>query len=381
MFKIRIPILIFLLILSPLALAQNPKLKVGIILPLSGYLSDYGASSKNFIEMAFVEYPELKDLIELKYEDSAYDTPTAITAYRKLVSADKVDVIYAFGSKILEGIAPLANTDGVPFFSPEMNGGFASKYHTTFMFVNDIGEFSRSMLHGLREKGYKKILMIRNDNQFCNTWVDGILNNTKNGETAIDYLAVLPGTLDFKTNLLKLRKEQFDALGLFLLPGTQRAFISQLNTYKLKYPLFGSDGLTFKDENKGYYNVIEGALTTALYLPETFYARYVKQYGYNSSITYSVQAYRFAVLMGYISKSLTENMKLDTDQLVRLSKSFSPESMVAKDEVESKAVLSYKFKISGDAKNSSIKTFSYPIANYEIHNGEIVLKQVFNSPD
>lgn len=381
MLKQKLLIFIFLVLLSQHALAEKPKLKVGLILPLSGFLSDYGTSSKNFVDMAFEDYPELKDSVEVIYEDSAYDTKVAITAYRKLVSSDRVDVVYAFGAKMLEGIAPLAERDNIPFFSAEMDGNFASKYSTTFMFINDIGEFSRVMLAGIRERGYKKFLLIKNENQFHNTWVNGIIKNTKEGETAIDYLSVLPGTTDFRTNLLKLKKEKFDALGLFLLPGTQRALVSQLSAFKLKYSLFGGDCVSFKEENKGYYHVVEGALTTALYMPESFTKRYVDKYGYNSSITFSVQAYRFPVLMGYISKSLGEDSTVNTGKILELSKNFTPALMKALNPDEAEQVMSYTFKTSAKQDQSSSKSFSFPIANYEIKSGEMVLKNVFRSPE
>lgn len=85
----------------------NNKIKVGVILPLSGQYASFGESVKNSMEMS------LKDLqnnnIELIFEDDQYDSVKALSAYNKLQSVDNVDIVVGLVSPTLEVVKPKIN--------------------------------------------------------------------------------------------------------------------------------------------------------------------------------------------------------------------------------------------------------------------------------
>ena len=87
--------------------SNNGKIKVGVILPLSGQYASFGESVKNSMELS------AKDLqnknVELVFEDDQYDSAKALSAYNKLKSVDNVDLVVGLVSPTLEVVKPVIN--------------------------------------------------------------------------------------------------------------------------------------------------------------------------------------------------------------------------------------------------------------------------------
>ncbi len=106
-------------------LESKNTIKVGALLILSGDFAKYGEASKNAIEIAVFDYnsrPSVtsgKDLkVEVIYEDTHADPKTAVSAYQKLVSFDKVDVIVGPLLQVeMSAIESLVKKEGIPVFS------------------------------------------------------------------------------------------------------------------------------------------------------------------------------------------------------------------------------------------------------------------------
>ena len=78
--------------------AQTDKLKVAAIFPMSGAQSTYGEESLNGIEMALEDLKKsdaaLAAKIEVIKEDEKSSPIDAATAVKKVLSVDKVDVVF-----------------------------------------------------------------------------------------------------------------------------------------------------------------------------------------------------------------------------------------------------------------------------------------------
>lgn len=99
----------------------NAPIKVGALLILSGDFAQYGESSKVAMEIAVDRYnadPEHTRKVEVVFEDTKADPKTAVSAYQKLVSFDKVDIIVGPQLQVeMAAIDPLVKQDGIPMFS------------------------------------------------------------------------------------------------------------------------------------------------------------------------------------------------------------------------------------------------------------------------
>jgi ABC-type branched-subunit amino acid transport system substrate-binding protein len=78
-------IFLSLFIFSNLLWAEaHEKLKVGLVLPLTGKAADYGFAIKNCIDLAQRDRPELFNNITFIYEDAAYEPRLAVSSLNKL---------------------------------------------------------------------------------------------------------------------------------------------------------------------------------------------------------------------------------------------------------------------------------------------------------
>jgi branched-chain amino acid transport system substrate-binding protein len=94
--------------------AEDNLVKIGIIAPLSGEGSTYGASMKRGFDLAMQNESNIK----LIYEDSHFESKLAISAIEKLISIDNVKIIYGeAASGVTASIAPIADKNKVILFS------------------------------------------------------------------------------------------------------------------------------------------------------------------------------------------------------------------------------------------------------------------------
>ncbi len=102
-------IFLLLLTLIPLA-AQAEPIKIGVILPLTGDFAFFGEQAKEGLEIALQEINKDQKQVEVIYEDEKCLPKNAVTAFKKLVTIDKVKYLIgpACTGAIL-GMAPLAN--------------------------------------------------------------------------------------------------------------------------------------------------------------------------------------------------------------------------------------------------------------------------------
>ncbi|HEX2649304.1 MAG TPA: ABC transporter substrate-binding protein [Burkholderiales bacterium] len=104
--------------LSPLnrAFAQSQKLKVGMLLPLSGYLGFIGQSCKKGSDLAPGVIKEMLGVdVELMYADFETNVDTARTRAERLIQEGANVLVGPFDSGAAVAIAQVAEQRGVPF--------------------------------------------------------------------------------------------------------------------------------------------------------------------------------------------------------------------------------------------------------------------------
>ena len=109
-------VLVILIIIVGISFAVNwnkndsksdTKIKVGVILPLSGDYAVLGESVKNSMQLSYNELE--KKNVELIYEDGGFNSVKAVSAYKKLQDIDNVDIVIGLDSPTLESIKPVIN--------------------------------------------------------------------------------------------------------------------------------------------------------------------------------------------------------------------------------------------------------------------------------
>ena len=87
--------------------ALNNKIKVGVVLPLSGQYASFGESVKNSMELSAKDLPNKN--VELVFEDGQYNSAKGLSAYDKLQTVDNVDLVVGLDSPTLEVLKPKVN--------------------------------------------------------------------------------------------------------------------------------------------------------------------------------------------------------------------------------------------------------------------------------
>ena len=102
----RLFLLCFIVIPTAFAAPKTPKLKVGMILPLSGHYAAIGQDTKRGVEVALTELGE--GVLEVSYGDSQTEPRRAISEFQQMVDVEGVQGVFAFRGPIGMALNPLS---------------------------------------------------------------------------------------------------------------------------------------------------------------------------------------------------------------------------------------------------------------------------------
>lgn len=189
---------------------DSEKIKVGVILPLSGeYGTAFGEAVRNSIEMS-VNDLQIKN-VEIVYEDGGFDTAKVLSAYNKLQSFDDVDIVIGLDSPTLEAIKPIINkTDELMLTigneaSIEKDNVFEVIPWATALF-KDLGKAVSGK--------YEKVAIV-----YASDWALAAPNKAQfiEGLGHKNYIEIpIASNSDMRTEVSKLLQEDVDAYTVFL---------------------------------------------------------------------------------------------------------------------------------------------------------------------
>ncbi len=122
-FTLSVVLLTMSVVLLFVSCSTEKKLKIGCISPFSGNGAVYGEALKEGFQIALADFmkknPTLASKIEIIYEDDQLESKAAVSAIKKLINIDKVQVIIgAFTSNSTLAIAPIAEESKIVLLSP-----------------------------------------------------------------------------------------------------------------------------------------------------------------------------------------------------------------------------------------------------------------------
>lgn len=292
---------------------NSKKVKIGVIVPLSGEAASIGEAVKNSMLMAYEKLPSQKQSkIELLFEDDGLQPKNAVTAFNKLVSVNGAQVIINVSSGTAKAISPLAEQKKIPFLAvasdPQIVAG--RKYVMNFWVSPE--EETRIMLPEIVRQGYKNLARI-------STIQEGVLSANRafdaqnNGKVkiAIDE-EYAPDVKDFKPFIAKLQNaKEIDAVLVGLLPGQLGIFAKQLRQSGVTIPIFGWEILEDSNEVKAS----DGALVGAWYVnaadpSNTFLSEYRKRFP-DGSLFAAANGYDLILLMGEAVGQSTDSEEIN----------------------------------------------------------------------
>lgn len=211
----------FLLGLACPAMAEG-VVKIGSIQPLT----DWGAAEGNFNrEGAKIAVDKINAAggingkkIEVIYEDGRNDPADSLNAAQKLISRDKVSIMFGcWLSSATLAVTPLAERAGVPFIS-EVSGADeithpAKKY--IFRLSTLFSQEADGARKAIKSLGSKKVSFIAQDNDFGRGSVEAFIRMLKEeGVEVGEVFYIDAGSSDFYPILTKIKNSDADLLVL-----------------------------------------------------------------------------------------------------------------------------------------------------------------------
>lgn len=202
------------------AAAAEP-FRIGTVLSVTGPAAFLGQDMKDGMEIAIDEINDAGGIggrkIEWVFYDAESQTQKALSATRRLLNQDKVDVIVGGGnmSGIALAMAPMAEQAGVPFVSTE--GAMSIVQPTAerqWVFkstVNDDQVINR-VADFLEKKGIKKVALLADTSGFGQSAVEQMKKIA--GERGLDvvYESFGPGDTDMIPQLTRIKESGADAI-------------------------------------------------------------------------------------------------------------------------------------------------------------------------
>lgn len=274
--------------------------KIGVIGPYTGPLAQYGEAYRNGVLLAIEELDLEAKGFQFVFEDSTYDTATAVGAFKKLTTVDNVDLVMDWGAATGYGIAPLVEDAKTPFvaFSVDPDVVTPSEYIIRQFYSPD--DFASTLWSYFRKQGYQDIAIVKLKLLYYDKITESLQKLAKEGETVtvIDEYQSF-GDNDFRTSLAKISALESapDALGVFLAGGQIAQFYKQADVLAVDVPTFGADFFESYSEIADAEGLMDGAVYGNIGVTDEFVARYKEEFGNENQVSFAGQSYDFVKIL------------------------------------------------------------------------------------
>lgn len=291
-------IILAAILFPAIGLADQPlNFRIGVILPLSGDMAQFGQAVRNGIALAQEIEPLLFERIQFIYQDDRYEPKASISAYQNL-KAQGINLLHVWGDHPSSAVAPLSERDRLPTLAVLTDPRPVEKMSYVVRYMTQYSEYAQLLLVFLRDKGFKHIGVVHVDDPYYVNLLDGLRQNLKAGESLeiVDKFSLNAG--DFKSSIAKIKRKHFDILGVYLMPGQTSIFFRQAHSLGLKLPIFGADVFESRSEIKDAGGAMSGAVYVHNIVQDWFRKIYLDKFGNDYQIAYAAIAHEFAVLAG-----------------------------------------------------------------------------------
>jgi branched-chain amino acid transport system substrate-binding protein len=292
----------------------SSDIKIGAILPLTGEAAQYGQDAKAGIDLALEERDATKPAkaIKILIEDDQANPTNSITAYRKLVTSDKVKAILGpLTSSSALALVPVAEKEKVVLLSPSASAAALTKPDDYF-FRNELSDAKGAAIQAeqtYNKLKFKKVSILFINNDYGVGVKDGFTKSFKAlGGNILATESFEANAKDFRTQLTKIRQLTPDAL--FLVAQKETVLILRqmkelkVKTQILSTPLFEDAAILEKAKTEAegaiytYYGDFnpQGSKNEIQKFISAFKKKYSKEPSYYSALAYDAANIMFSAI-------------------------------------------------------------------------------------
>ncbi len=282
--------------------ADNPRIKVGVIVPLTGGNATTGIAIKNGMELARRDHREILGDVEFLYEDDQFDPKQDITAYKRLKTGERLDVLFGLGPNLVEVLARTLEREQVPL----VNFGFVAAPTVGKPLVvrsmNHTDQYMQVLADYLKKDGLKEFPVVVGEHAFFRAMTNSLVKGLGADRVVREIANPVLDETDFRSVILKLRGYRDTKVGLMLFAPSLTAFLKQARELRFSATFFGTDvcegAATLSKDPK----LLDGCIYPDNNATEAFRATYRKTFGDEAQLTFAANAYDMTLLIGEIFK-------------------------------------------------------------------------------
>ncbi|MDR1026751.1 MAG: ABC transporter substrate-binding protein [Lactobacillus sp.] len=234
----------------------KPTIKIGVLLPLTGNLSNMGQSLKNGALLAIqdADSKNLKYNYELVIDDDRFEPKLDATIFTKQKSVDDVKAMVSFASTTGNILAPRADAAKIIYFNVGASDANVAKGKYTFIHWTQPSETTQKILEHQQAQGYKKVAFFAGNDAGVNALLKEYERQAPDYGLDIEVLRFNPDEKDFKMLLAKAISYNPDVYTALIWGGNVNPFIKQFNEANIDKPLNGIESVSMIDDT----SILEG---------------------------------------------------------------------------------------------------------------------------
>lgn len=309
-------------------------IKIGGLAPLTGNVSVYGVATNNGIKMAVDEINKAGGVLEKQIEYIVYDEKgdpiEAVNAYNKLVQDDKIIALIGdVTSKPTIAVAQKAVKDRIPMITATGTTADITKAGDNVFRACFIDPYQGELMaeYAAKKLNAKTAAIIYDNGDDYSTGVaDAFEKEAKEaGITITNKEAYQPGSVDFKSQLTKIKAGNPDVLMIPVYYSDVALIAAQAKDIGIKSKLLGADGWdgVLEKIDKSNLDAVKDCYFCSQYSPENKDEKlqnFLKQY----TEKYKSEANMFAVLgydaLGMMAAAINKAGSVDSEKIIEALK-------------------------------------------------------------
>jgi len=283
------------------------RIKIGVSIPLTGPVADYGIAIANGMKLAIEEVDTLHR-IELKFEDNQYEAKAALAAYNNLKKSG-VDALYLWGAMPLEITAAIAEKDKIPTIGATGKPVTLKdkKYLVNYMAGPE--KFISVLLKNPRISNARNVALVSNDTPYTSGLRAAFKSNFDSSKIVMDETTD-HGTLDYRALALRVKNIGAEVLGLMLLEPDLTIFCKALKEMHYHPFVFGSDQFESESSIKNCSPLLDNAVFANHSQSDYFVNKYKAAYGDNVQIADASAGYAVIEIFNHVLSESKDPQKV-----------------------------------------------------------------------
>lgn len=191
---------------------KSLKIKLGMLLTLSGSFASVGEDQRKGIEAALAASP-ISELVIIIYSDSKNDPVTGISEFQNMNSVEKVSAVFLNRATIGIPINPISKLKKIPILGSVGHDNFLPANEYAFQLWPSAKEEGGFLANKSLSQGSKKIAIIHTEDEYMTSVVKNFKEGylSQGGQIILDE-SVRPEEHDFRSLLIRLKQKSPDTI-------------------------------------------------------------------------------------------------------------------------------------------------------------------------